>query len=528
MCSFKRPQSLTENDYELTFTYGPDQERIKGVWKENGQTYRTRIYASNYETNEENGQLHEICYISAPTGLCAMAVSENGNAPQIFYTYTDHLGSITAVTNAQGNVIARQNFDAWGRRRNALDYTYLPQHTTTSDNGISASGNLPAWLYRGYTGHEMLDEFALINMNARLYDPVLGMMLSPDNYIQDPSFTQNYNRYGYCFNNPLRYTDPDGNYVIADDIAAGLIGMGINLVTQGFSGNITSWQSCLGYATVGFASGIAGYYGTPLAGGAIAGGGNDFVAQMESKGWNIDGLKKIDWGSIGNTSVSGVIVSGATCGMGDALRPSLTPMLSKLSTSPVVQQALIGGLVGSATSSIGGGIGTLISGGNYSDALSSMGNGALWGFGIGATTGTISGFRYAKQNNLNPWNGESLRQQYERISPLPLKSIQLDELNGKTLQLRNNSLNQDVEFTMPSDAIVGPSAKGGGHIYHLKEGIQPVDKGFTINKIRVGSDHLYPDGKVIFYNNRNSPTNYYNSRTTLDYTKYHYKIIKIK
>jgi RHS repeat-associated protein len=140
-----------------------------------------------------------------------MAVSENGNAPQLFYTYTDHLGSITAVTNAQGNVIARQNFDAWGRRRNALDYSYLPQHTTTTDNGISTSGNLPAWLYRGYTGHEHLDEIALINMNARLYDPVLGMMLSPDNYIQDPSLTQNYNRYGYCFNNPLKYTDPSGN-----------------------------------------------------------------------------------------------------------------------------------------------------------------------------------------------------------------------------------------------------------------------------------------------------------------------------
>jgi RHS repeat-associated protein len=111
----------------------------------------------------------------------------------------------------RGNVIARQNFDAWGRRRNALDYSYLPQHTTTTDNGISTSGSLPAWLYRGYTGHEHLDEFALINMNARLYDPVLGMMLSPDNYIQDPSFTQNYNRYGYCLNNPLKFKDPSGN-----------------------------------------------------------------------------------------------------------------------------------------------------------------------------------------------------------------------------------------------------------------------------------------------------------------------------
>jgi RHS repeat-associated protein len=46
--------------------------------------------------------------------------------------------------------------------------------------------------------------------NGRLYDPLVGRFLSPDNYVQDASSTQNFNRYGYCLNNPLRYTDPDG------------------------------------------------------------------------------------------------------------------------------------------------------------------------------------------------------------------------------------------------------------------------------------------------------------------------------
>ena len=47
-------------------------------------------------------------------------------------------------------------------------------------------------------------------MNARLYDPVLHRFLQPDNYVQDPYNTQNYNRYGYVMNNPLKYTDPSG------------------------------------------------------------------------------------------------------------------------------------------------------------------------------------------------------------------------------------------------------------------------------------------------------------------------------
>jgi hypothetical protein len=45
-------------------------------------------------------------------------------------------------------------------------------------------------------------------MNGRLYDPVLGRMLSPDNYAHEGS--QGANRYSYVLNNPLKFTDPDG------------------------------------------------------------------------------------------------------------------------------------------------------------------------------------------------------------------------------------------------------------------------------------------------------------------------------
>jgi RHS repeat-associated protein len=56
----------------------------------------------------------------------------------------------------------------------------------------------------------MLPQFALINMNGRMYDPLLGRMLSADNVIHDPTGTQSYNRYSYVSNNPLKYTDPTG------------------------------------------------------------------------------------------------------------------------------------------------------------------------------------------------------------------------------------------------------------------------------------------------------------------------------
>ena len=47
-------------------------------------------------------------------------------------------------------------------------------------------------------------------MNGRLYDYKLARFLSPDPFLQDPSNTQNFNRYSYCLNNPFAYTDPSG------------------------------------------------------------------------------------------------------------------------------------------------------------------------------------------------------------------------------------------------------------------------------------------------------------------------------
>ena len=118
-----------------------------------------------------------------------------------FYSYTlkDHQGNLAATVH--GNTVERLSYDPWGRRRNTTNFGY-DNVTTTFD--------------RGYTFHEHYDGFDLINMNGRLYDPILGRMLSPDVVIQDEQSSQAYNRYSYCFNNPLRFTDPSG-YVVEDD-----------------------------------------------------------------------------------------------------------------------------------------------------------------------------------------------------------------------------------------------------------------------------------------------------------------------
>jgi len=94
-------------------------------------------------------------------------------------------------------VLERYAYDPWGRRLNPTDWKAPDTRTTWRTN-------------RGYTGHEHLDAFGIINMNGRVYDPATAMFLSPDPFVQEPGNWINYNRYGYCMNNPTNATDPSG------------------------------------------------------------------------------------------------------------------------------------------------------------------------------------------------------------------------------------------------------------------------------------------------------------------------------
>ncbi len=82
--------------------------------------------------------------------------------------------------------------------------------------------------------------------------PVLGRFLSPDSYVQAPDFTQSFNRYSYCLNNPLIYTDPDGEFWHL--IIGAAIGGTINWATHGCKFNAKG----LGYFGVGALAGALG------------------------------------------------------------------------------------------------------------------------------------------------------------------------------------------------------------------------------------------------------------------------------
>ena len=135
-----------------------------------GKTVRKLPVSSGMESVSVGG------FYDAP-----VVMVKQGNNVAYYNILRDHLGSVTHVVNSTGTVMQELSYDAWGRLRSPSDYTpYTP------------ADEPEPYLGRGYCGHEHLTGLGLINMNARLYDPLLGRFLSPDPYVQAPEHSQSF------------------------------------------------------------------------------------------------------------------------------------------------------------------------------------------------------------------------------------------------------------------------------------------------------------------------------------------------
>jgi RHS repeat-associated protein len=214
--TFNKPTKITQaeiRDAQLkilsptktyNITYGADDQRIQTQSCITYAPQQTTTYTDDYEEvfNNITGGYQLIHYLRG--AIFTQWYDKSGTkvgTDSLMYTYHDHQGSLIAlVTDSPSGDggIERYAYDPWGRRRNPADWTEYDKRTK--------------WItHRGYTGHEHIDFMSgLINMNGRVYDPVTAQFLSVDNNIQAPDSWVNYNRYAYCMNNPLKYTDPSG------------------------------------------------------------------------------------------------------------------------------------------------------------------------------------------------------------------------------------------------------------------------------------------------------------------------------
>ena len=186
-----------------SFFYGPDDEKWGGniIDPDDPETKEWDIdciYWGNYEYVAKDNHYREYYYLDNDVILIRDSYDDDDcYMPDYYQAVTDHLGSIIAVYDYYpSHKVFEASYDAWGKQTVTLD---------------------EIGLYRGFTGHEMLFRSDLIHMDGRVYDPTIGRFLSPDNYVQLPENSQSFNRYSYCINNPLKYTDPSGQLFGIDD-----------------------------------------------------------------------------------------------------------------------------------------------------------------------------------------------------------------------------------------------------------------------------------------------------------------------
>lgn len=266
--SFMKVKKIREDQAnEILIYYGADDERVKADYYELPMVnhLKTKYYATNYEkiVDAATGDVEHICYIwgaEKPVAITRHKVAANpaNSTSSINHILTDYQGSITHILDNDGmfpstGVLEERSYDAWGRVRDAN--TWIP----------TASNQPPNWIIdRGYTGHEHIYTANwnnnVINMNGRLYDPLVGRMFSPDPVVPDAANSQDYNKYTYARNNPLKYTDPSGNepITIAAIIIGAVVGGGINVAMHWddiYKGGRINW----------------GKFGTAFGIGAVAG-----------------------------------------------------------------------------------------------------------------------------------------------------------------------------------------------------------------------------------------------------------------
>lgn len=171
----------------------------------------------------------------------------------------DQLQNIIGITDINGKIVVKYNYDAWGALKNIED---------TSSSGI---GKLNPFRFKGYYYD---NESSMYYCKTRYYVTQWGRWLSPDSieYL-NPESINKLNLYTYANNNPVIYYDPDGHMaLLCALLILGAIGMVANVGSQALTDlayrNEFKWENYLVAAGAGFLGGMC--YAIPGVGSIVS------------------------------------------------------------------------------------------------------------------------------------------------------------------------------------------------------------------------------------------------------------------
>jgi RHS repeat-associated protein len=172
------PQTIANGHGQTAMAYGADGGRVK-----QSRGGATTYYFDRYLEQDNTGLTR---YYWAGDQLIARR-DPNG---AVFYPAQDHLHSTRVVTDDAGAVTARYNYEPYGAEK--------------PSNQVDDTKNR-------WQGQRPDADSGLVYMNARYYDPELGLFTAADSIIPNSYRPQSLNRYSFNEGDPVNRYDPSGH-----------------------------------------------------------------------------------------------------------------------------------------------------------------------------------------------------------------------------------------------------------------------------------------------------------------------------
>lgn len=224
-----RPVLVTKGGITTQYIYGADGTRLQKIIDDSGTITRT-VYVGNVEIREP----------TTPNQKILQYPHENIRIVDgtVSYMFRDQLGSVRLISNQNEMRGERSYYKPFGEKVETV---------------FAASDGLET---KGWIGERFDAEAGLQYLNARYYDPELGLFIQPD-WFEVTDSGVGANRYSYSFNDPININDPGGNRVVGPEESeegeanqaerqkrqnsireagpAGLLGKGIKAIADGTS-----------------------------------------------------------------------------------------------------------------------------------------------------------------------------------------------------------------------------------------------------------------------------------------------------
>lgn len=141
-------------------------------------------------------------FLSDSLGRVAVIVNTSGQTESFFFR-RNKKGNTTHIYSQAGIMVSQYAFDGYGKPIN-----------------VNMTSTIPALTgFVLYENKEYDLENELYYFNARYYDPILGLFLTPDNRLcANKIVSGSWNRYAMELNNPVNCIDPSGNLNIWEKI----------------------------------------------------------------------------------------------------------------------------------------------------------------------------------------------------------------------------------------------------------------------------------------------------------------------